>query len=150
MVWDYHVLAVGRTLAHETWVFDLDSELPFPCPLRDWVHKALLPGHELCQSPRLARRWRCVEASQFMDNFASDRSHMYKETCIEGSAQIQWSSPPPPYKCIQTAEKNTLPRYLDMSDPLPTAPTAISGCHGSPYGVPLDEENFLRLLESSE
>eukprot|EP00892_Ulva_mutabilis_P010121 jgi/Ulvmu1/7481/UM037_0025.1 len=147
VIWDYHVIALGCTPEGETVMFDLDSSLPLPCPAVLWTQRALLVGSDLCNSPQLKRRWRAVHASQFLQHFASDRSHMIKEVIENGRVRHEWSSPPPPYDCISTPQaSNNLQQYLDMSTASLQHPPSLAACHGEPYGVLLDEDVFLRLI----
>lgn len=148
VIWDYHVLAVGLSPMGGAVIFDLDSSLPFPCPVGLWIEQALLPQSEACQIERLRRRWRCVEAGSFLSHFASDRSHMVKKIQEGGEVQLQWSSAPPPYNCISTdTAVNTLPMYMDMSGDVATEPVTLTACHGKPFGILLDESTFLNILQ---
>lgn len=150
VIWDYHVLAVGCKPTGDIVVFDQDSTLPFPCSVDVWIDKALQPHSAGCRSEQLRRRWRCVEATAFLAHFASDRSHMVKQVDVDGDVRKQWSSPPPAYQCISTeADDNTLPMYMDMSssDVLSQAPRSLSVCRKKPFGVLLEEREFLQLLQ---
>lgn len=51
---------------------------------------------------------RVVDAQVFVDNFCSDRSHMYDKE------KQQWNAPPPLYSCILPSEKTNLSQYMTI------------------------------------
>ncbi|XP_070702003.1 protein N-terminal glutamine amidohydrolase [Pempheris klunzingeri] len=107
VIWDYHVvlLQVGRQ--SNTLVYDLDSELPFPCSLQLYAAQALRSDRHV-KAP-YHRKLRVVPADSFLLNFASDRSHMKNP---DGS----WKMPPPLYPPIHTAEcQMNLDDFISMS-----------------------------------
>ncbi|XP_032832937.2 protein N-terminal glutamine amidohydrolase [Petromyzon marinus] len=103
VLWDYHVLLLlqhaedgsssNSSSSSSSFVYDLDSTLPFPCTLDSYAAQALRPDRDLKR--RYRRRLRVVPADTFMRTFASDRSHMQDELG-------QWRAPPPPHPCIRT------------------------------------------------
>ncbi|XP_061905270.1 protein N-terminal glutamine amidohydrolase isoform X2 [Entelurus aequoreus] len=95
---DYHVVLLHDCARSESFLYDLDSVLPFPCNLKMYAKHALRSDHSL--SPEYHRKLRVVPADCFLLNFASDRSHMKKE---DGS----WKMPPPPYPPIRTAGQSS-------------------------------------------
>ncbi|KAF8065818.1 tun [Scenedesmus sp. PABB004] len=119
IVWDYHVLALevsrggappARGPAAATRVWDLDSQLPFPCDAPRYAAEALQAGR-VALPRHLARRWRVVAAATFLAHFASDRSHMRRP---DGS----WAAPPPPHACLRgpsAPSGHTLPRFRCMA-----------------------------------
>uniref|UniRef100_A0A3Q3XIG4 Protein N-terminal glutamine amidohydrolase n=1 Tax=Mola mola TaxID=94237 RepID=A0A3Q3XIG4_MOLML len=90
VIWDYHVILLQVGVQSEPLVYDLDSELSFPCRLQLYAHQALRSDRGI--KPKL----RVVPADSFLLNFASDRSHMRNP---DGS----WKMPPPLYPPIHTA-----------------------------------------------
>ncbi len=104
---DYHVFVIvcdedGKSSS----VYDLDSELSWPCPFDEYFlktfPKVLADTFVLREREREGRitlcclvvsRFRVVEGSLYLQEFASDRSHMLKDN--------QWLSPPPAYEPIQ-------------------------------------------------
>ncbi|KXS12423.1 hypothetical protein M427DRAFT_101408 [Gonapodya prolifera JEL478] len=100
VVWDYHVLFVLKTQTG-TFVYDLDSTLPFPCPLEDYYDLAINPeGIATRLRPNYRRLFRIIAASTFVSHFASNRSHMRRK---DGT----WSAPPPSYPPIVSNEGKT-------------------------------------------
>nr|XP_006815963.1 PREDICTED: protein N-terminal glutamine amidohydrolase-like isoform X2 [Saccoglossus kowalevskii] len=74
-------------------VYDLDSVLEFPTPFLDYSSQTFR-NEQLKQ--QYHRKFRVIRASEYLETFASDRSHMLKDG--------QWLAPPPIYPCIQTKE----------------------------------------------
>ncbi|XP_059206585.1 protein N-terminal glutamine amidohydrolase isoform X2 [Centropristis striata] len=105
---DYHVvlLQLGPTSSSSV-VYDLDSELPFPCSLELYATQALRSDRHI--NPAYHRKLRVVPADSFLSSFASDRSHMR-------NADGSWRMPPPPYPPIHTAEcQMNLDDFISMS-----------------------------------
>ncbi|KZT28521.1 hypothetical protein NEOLEDRAFT_1058217 [Neolentinus lepideus HHB14362 ss-1] len=89
VVWDYHVILVLRPwawLAKEesadrtennattaSWVYDFDTQLLKPCTAQEYI-AGTFPFHD--QLP--ADFFRVIPAPTYLDNFASDRSHMVR------------------------------------------------------------------------
>ncbi|CAN0268880.1 unnamed protein product, partial [Phaeothamnion confervicola] len=94
VLWDYHVILLVRnaTESGSTLVFDLDSTLPFPCDAVTYIRESFRPHATL--DGRLRQCFRVVAAAEFVQHFASDRSHMRDENS-------NWVSPPPPYSPIR-------------------------------------------------
>ncbi|XP_051246935.1 protein N-terminal glutamine amidohydrolase [Dicentrarchus labrax] len=95
VIWDYHVVLLQVGLQSDSLVYDLDSELPFPCSLQLYADQALRSDRNI--RPAYHRKLRVVPADSFLLNFASDRSHMRNP---DGT----WKTPPPLYPPIHTAE----------------------------------------------
>jgi hypothetical protein len=72
-------------------VYDLDSCLPYPCPLSLYLSKSF-PLHV---TPQYQPMFRVVSGINYLSHFASDRRHMYNEMTH------QYNAPPPSYACIQ-------------------------------------------------
>lgn len=110
VVWDYHVVLVARPHPEARWrVWDLDTLLPFPCDLDDWLRASFAPPGAI--PDRYAPRFRVLDAQRYLDTFASDRSHMRRD---DGA----WTVAPPPWPCIQTAAASmNLMRFVDTQDP---------------------------------
>eukprot|EP00761_Pharyngomonas_kirbyi_P013606 gb/GECH01013635.1/.p1 GENE.gb/GECH01013635.1/~~gb/GECH01013635.1/.p1 ORF type:complete len:194 (+),score=37.95 gb/GECH01013635.1/:1-582(+) len=107
IVWDYHVIAVYND-GKESLVYDLDTKLPFPCPFMKYVKNSF---------PKVIHntdyvRFRVVKASDFLNYFSSDRSHMITH---DGN----WLAPPPSYDIIQgekTPSKMNLHQFKDVTN----------------------------------
>ncbi|CAG11652.1 unnamed protein product [Tetraodon nigroviridis] len=98
VVWDYHVILLQVGLDSDPQVYDLDSDLSFPCSMELYASQALRSDRSL--RPAYHRRFRVIPADSFLLNFASDRSHMR-------NADGSWKMPPPPYPPIHTAAAQT-------------------------------------------
>ncbi|XP_068094093.1 protein N-terminal glutamine amidohydrolase isoform X2 [Hyperolius riggenbachi] len=91
---DYHVILLQVCSEGQRLIYDLDTELPFPCPCHVYIKEALRSDANIRKDFR--RKLRVIQADEFLRTFASDRSHMK-------DADNKWKKPPPPYPCIQTA-----------------------------------------------
>ncbi|XP_071356274.1 protein N-terminal glutamine amidohydrolase isoform X4 [Trachinotus anak] len=106
VIWDYHVILLQVGLQSDSLVYDLDSELSFPCNLKLYAAQALRSERNI--RPEYHRKLRVVPADSFLLNFASDRSHMKTS---DGS----WRMPPPPYPPIHTSESHmNLDDFISM------------------------------------
>jgi protein N-terminal glutamine amidohydrolase len=113
VVWDYHVILLavfGSEMSKQYLVYDLDTTLPFPCEMTEYLQQAFRP--EL-KNPRLAAFFRVVPARDFLASFSSDRSHMLNAGTSSG-----YSAEPPVYPCILKSEKSTnnVMNFADMYD----------------------------------
>ncbi|XP_025413079.1 protein N-terminal glutamine amidohydrolase isoform X2 [Sipha flava] len=115
--WDYHVFCVVKH-KNQTWVFDMDSKLPFPVSFAQYDKEAV--RHDF---PDIKRYFKIIDAQTYIDTFSSDRNHMLK-----GGV---WLSPPPTYPPILNKEKQSnLENIISMEDPL------------DKFGEVLNLENF--------
>ena len=91
---DYHVILLEALSkpSVEVIVWDLDTRLSFPAPFTEYAQKAIRPQDIPAQFQQL---FRVVKGTDYLNNFASDRSHMVNP---DGS----WKSPPPDYAPIHT------------------------------------------------
>ncbi|XP_015229869.1 PREDICTED: protein N-terminal glutamine amidohydrolase [Cyprinodon variegatus] len=104
--WDYHVVLLQVHPQSDSLVYDLDSELSFPCSLGLYGAMAFRSDRHI--RPEYHRKLRVIPANSFLLNFASDRSHMRNP---DGT----WKMPPPPYPPIQTAENQmNLDDFISM------------------------------------
>ncbi|KPP58210.1 protein N-terminal glutamine amidohydrolase-like [Scleropages formosus] len=107
VIWDYHVILLHDCHKEQTFIYDLDTTLPFPCPFDTYVKEAFKSDSYI--NPAFWRKLRVVPADVFLQNFASDRSHMK-------DASGGWRMPPPPYPCIETAESRmNLDDFISMN-----------------------------------
>uniref|UniRef100_A0A0X3NV35 Protein N-terminal glutamine amidohydrolase n=1 Tax=Schistocephalus solidus TaxID=70667 RepID=A0A0X3NV35_SCHSO len=112
VLWDYHVIAI-RWLPTSSLVYDLDTTLDFPTSFKNYWNNAIRPNH--CFREPFFRFFRVVARTCFLNNFASDRSHML----LEGDP-ARWLAPPPPYAPIHGVEvppevTHTLPKFMNIS-----------------------------------
>jgi protein N-terminal glutamine amidohydrolase len=84
--WDYHVFAVMADPVMGRLALDLDSDLPFPCPLARYLRDTFPAGVQRGFEPR----FRVVKGEEYVAGLVSDRSHMRRP---DGS----WIAPPPPW-----------------------------------------------------
>ncbi|XP_055345722.1 protein N-terminal glutamine amidohydrolase-like isoform X2 [Paramacrobiotus metropolitanus] len=127
VLWDYHVVLLYCPPTATPLLFDLDSTLPFPCPLDRYLAEALRPGYP---SPdphaNLPKSLRLIPAAVFLTTFASDRSHML--------ASGHYLAPPPAYPCIQsTVSRNNIQEFINMD---------------SGYGIVLPLKEFADLAQA--
>ncbi|CAE1291833.1 NTAQ1 [Acanthosepion pharaonis] len=94
VVWDYHVIFLWKN-GLNTYVYDLDSCLPFSCKFEIYLKEAI--KQDSLFQPEYYRYFRVVEAATYLRYFASNRKHMLDESGM-------WKSKPPPYPCIRTEE----------------------------------------------
>ncbi|KAM9737365.1 protein N-terminal glutamine amidohydrolase [Menidia menidia] len=107
VIWDYHVILIQIDPQSDSLVYDLDSELSFPCSLQLYATQALRSDRSI--KPEYHRKLRVVPADSFLLNFASDRSHMKNP---DGS----WKMPPPTYPPIHSAESQmNLDDFISMN-----------------------------------
>jgi hypothetical protein len=84
--WDYHVFAVAVDPVQGRIALDLDSDLPFPCPLAGYLAETFPADVQRAFEPR----FRVLKGSEYAEDLVSDRSHMRRP---DGS----WMAPPPPW-----------------------------------------------------
>ncbi|KIM59222.1 hypothetical protein SCLCIDRAFT_126591 [Scleroderma citrinum Foug A] len=101
VIWDYHVILALRgfldegTPARGTWIYDLDTLLPVPCYWTEYIEQTFLDHANL--PDQFQSVFRVVPGREYLNNFASDRSHMMISTPSHGP---QYASKPPPYPRI--------------------------------------------------
>lgn len=107
--WDYHVILLCASPNKDIVVYDMDSDLPFPTPLQNYVDLSFLPN-ESSSSP-FAPMFRVVPGHVYIQEFASDRSHMFN------AETNRWNAPPPQYDCINMfpGRSSTFPQFQDFS-----------------------------------
>ncbi|KAF6158533.1 hypothetical protein GIB67_040047, partial [Kingdonia uniflora] len=109
VLWDYHLICIQRKKEENTvQVWDLDSNLPLPSPLKQYVSEAIRPSFQLYSGYQ--RLFRVVHAPVFLCHFASDRRHM-KDS--DGT----WIAQPPPYEPIvaEDGDVHNLNEYIKFS-----------------------------------
>eukprot|EP00112_Aurelia_sp_Birch-Aquarium-sp1_P017856 Seg418.14 transcript_id=Seg418.14/GoldUCD/mRNA.D3Y31 product="Protein N-terminal glutamine amidohydrolase" protein_id=Seg418.14/GoldUCD/D3Y31 len=107
VVWDYHVILVRKCQNGDSFVYDLDCILAFPCHIVDYANQVLRSNKGL--KKQYHRKFRVVQAPVFLSTFASDRSHMKKPNG-------EWIQEPPDYPAIRTADDTmNLEDFIDMN-----------------------------------
>lgn len=126
--WDYHVLLFEQRQRQKnsndqatTLVWDLDSYLPYPCPLGEYLEESFPSidddNHDMSRNRRQSQLerilpcFRIVPAEIFLEKFASDRSHMWD------AMKKKWSATPPTYEPIMPTgiKKSNLAAYINMT-----------------------------------
>ncbi|KAM9198320.1 protein N-terminal glutamine amidohydrolase isoform 3-T3 [Dugong dugon] len=92
---DYHVVLLHVSSEGQSFIYDLDTVLPFPCLFDTYVEDAFKSDDDI--HPQFRRKFRVIRADSYLKHFASDRSHMK-------DSSGNWREPPPPYPCIETGE----------------------------------------------
>ncbi|KAM4822995.1 protein N-terminal glutamine amidohydrolase isoform X3 [Urocitellus parryii] len=106
MLMDYHVVLLHVSSGGQSFIYDLDTVLPFPCPFDTYVEEAFKSDDDI--HPQFRRKFRVIRADSYLKNFASDRSHMK-------DSSGNWREPPPPYPCIETGDsKMNLNDFISM------------------------------------
>ncbi|XP_066363876.1 protein N-terminal glutamine amidohydrolase-like isoform X3 [Miscanthus floridulus] len=134
--WDYHVICIqSRRSKGEVldFVWDLDSDLPFPSPFIQYVSDAIQPVS--FGNSRYARLFRVIHAPVFLRSFASDRSHMKDP---EGN----WIQLPPKYEPIVAEDGTTdnLNEYIMMCvEDVADLESMANDVYYNKYGVVVNE-----------
>ena len=103
VIWDYHVIMIARR--EKNWVvWDLDTMLPLPCPLEDYLSQTFLPLRPEHQP--FAPRFRVLDGACYLGGFSSDRLHMQDNKV--------WQKPPPPWPAIRSADAPSFLRWTRM------------------------------------
>ena len=103
--WDYHVfLLCHRAGEGQAVVYDVDSLLPYPCPLDEYLAQSFPYNWPYPFGPM----FRVIPMELFLQHFGSERSHMRDKN---GNYQ----APPPPYAPIGAPHHN-LQEYLRFDD----------------------------------
>ena len=92
--WDYHVILLTARSHQDSvcWVYDIDSHLPYPSPLSDYLQHSFPYEWPMPVAPL----FRVVDGDLFLQHFSSDRRHMYN------ADKNTWNAPPPSYAPIQS------------------------------------------------
>ncbi|XP_068660522.1 protein N-terminal glutamine amidohydrolase isoform X2 [Aristolochia californica] len=129
---------------HQVW--DLDTTLPFPVPLDQYVAEAVRPS--LTLDSCFTRLFRVVHAPLFLRCFASDRRHMK-------NPNGHWMSPPPTYEPIiaEDGAIYNLDKYIQMSakDVVTNTGDLVERIFSERFGVIMNEmqvEEFFSMLSN--
>ncbi|CAO3628410.1 unnamed protein product [Cunninghamella echinulata] len=131
VVWDYHVILLVKNIQNgdqnkKDYIYDFDTLLPFPSLFSTYIQKSFRPFFPLLD--KYKRNFRQIPAKVYLDQFASDRSHM-----IDNGV---YKAPPPDYPPITSNyETNTLPYFRDMKN--------TTGTYK--YGEVMNEDEFFRV-----
>ncbi|KAI6649353.1 Protein N-terminal glutamine amidohydrolase isoform X1 [Oopsacas minuta] len=126
-IWDYHLIIIWKESKEQIVVYDLDTNLPFPMVFDQYKQLHLQPDIMNRMTADFQRSYRILKAQDFLNYFASDRSHM-----IESNGS--YYAPPPPHDPIRTEHStHTLDELVAMKKN--TAP-----------GHVCDEESFIKIF----
>ncbi|EJD05951.1 uncharacterized protein FOMMEDRAFT_26741 [Fomitiporia mediterranea MF3/22] len=125
VVWDYHVILAleshdderrrpevafsgepGPPRPSSTWIYDLDSRLEMPCKWEDYIastfpYASIQAAEAGWSIPETYQSlFRIVAAEEFLESFASDRSHMLGPESESDDGPPRYHSPEPSYPCI--------------------------------------------------
>jgi len=84
-------------------VNDLDTKLGLKTPFEEYFEKSL-------KDPHFPTWYRVVPAKKFLEDFASDRSHMREKK------NNSWIKPPPSYTPIRGGKATTQMNLMDYID----------------------------------
>jgi protein N-terminal glutamine amidohydrolase len=103
--WDYHVFAVVADPVQGRLAYDLDSDLPFPCPLDRYLGESFPSEVQRAFAPK----FRVMSGSDYVTFLVSDRSHMRRQ---DGT----WIAPPPswPVPGAGTAKPSLFMEWVDL------------------------------------
>ncbi|XP_062870296.1 protein N-terminal glutamine amidohydrolase [Trichomycterus rosablanca] len=106
VIWDYHVVLLHVNALGQSFIYDPDTTLPFPCPFDVYSSEAFQSDEFI--KPAFRRQMRVIPADTYLKKFASDRSHMKNPNGT-------WRMPPPSYPCIKTTEsKMNIDDFISM------------------------------------
>ena len=131
--WDYHVIifrSKKTTTNHDeqiqhqqqssatstkTEVLDIDTWLPYPCPIQQYLDESFPHTHNPNLDPKYLPSFRVISAASYLKYFYSDRSHMFKNG--------KWLAEPPEYEPIMNGlsldddsggRKSNLDDYINL------------------------------------
>jgi hypothetical protein len=113
ILWDYHVVAL---LPGAGVVVDLDDRERVARPLADWLAHAFRDAR-----PAWRPRFRTVPRGELLATFSTDRSHMLGTGGEPRAPLPPWPAP------FRAALGMTLPRFLDLDDPVAGTVTDAAG-----------------------
>lgn len=106
VIWDYHVILVDKS-SSPALIYDFDTNLSFPTDVSDYLLRAIRSETKI--SSRYHRLFRVIPAQEYLDVFASDRSHMLKKD------RVTYNSPPPTYPPIRNEKSsNNINDFIEM------------------------------------
>jgi hypothetical protein len=129
------VLSGQSGQADGPFIFDLDTTLPFPCPAVRYLLDTCSPQSKWPKKNE--HRFRIIPATDYLVNFASDRSHMLIKKGKE------YAKPPPGYPPIlKGAGKMNLHKFWRMG-----ADDADLGYGAAPHQI-VDLRGLIAFIKS--
>jgi hypothetical protein len=108
VLWDYHVILLSRKDDWQVW--DLDTTLGLPVPASSYFPKTFLQANTAAE--RADVMFRLIPATDYVEHFSSDRSHM---KLTSGN----WAAPPPQWPMIVRGGQSNLFDWLDVNQKAP-------------------------------
>lgn len=159
VVWDYHVLSMHRPGPDSTWnVFDLDSTLPWPCDMSEYIAAAFRPG---ALREEYMQQFRVLGGAECVARFSSDRRHML-DTDASPEGHAIYLVPPPPYTPMRGSgarSEHELGFFLDFTSCCSKMASGSESNEGRPRSsaaglgeppLPPDSKWYGRLLTIDE
>lgn len=104
--WDYHVVLLASKGATHL-IYDFDSILEFPTPLNSYIEGTFVNNQNWLNKD--LPRFKSIEASDYLDKFFSDRSHMK-------APNGQWIFSPPVWPIIEGQGDLVLADLLNFNE----------------------------------
>jgi protein N-terminal glutamine amidohydrolase len=116
--WDYHVVLLASQ--EDSWrVYDLDSILPFPIAIDDYLTSTFAANFPVEYQPQ----FRVIEAPTYVEQLCSDRSHMLDKNS-------NYIAPPPPWPCPANNRKGSgLLDFLNLEEAAPGSLYTLAALH---------------------
>ena len=108
VLWDYHVILLCRQDDWQVW--DLDTTLGLPVPASSYFPETFLQANT--DPERSDVIFRLIPATDYVEHFSSDRSHM---KLTSG----RWAAPPPQWPMIIRDGQSNLFDWLDVNHKAP-------------------------------
>ncbi|XP_012887660.1 PREDICTED: protein N-terminal glutamine amidohydrolase [Dipodomys ordii] len=67
VIWDYHVVLLHTSSGGQSFIYDLDTVLPFPCPFHTYVEDALKSDDDIHPQFRSYERQKVISPFSFLD-----------------------------------------------------------------------------------
>ena len=108
VLWDYHVVLLSQQNGWQVW--DLDTTLGSPVSAITYFSKTFLQEDSDPEQNDVI--FRLIPAPEYVENFSSDRSHMWLPSG-------NWAAPPPLWPMIINGKSSTLIDWLDVRNEAP-------------------------------
>ncbi|MEM1135280.1 MAG: hypothetical protein AAGI07_05525 [Bacteroidota bacterium] len=103
VLWDYHVIFMVELDHKEWWVYDFDTQLPFPIKAKDYFTVSFSSDY-----PDYLPVLKVIDSKEYVKQFHSDRSHMIDQNG-------NWLAPPPAWEKILNKKGVALTKLLNLN-----------------------------------